>query len=317
MSGLKQKLKVILELHLCAYGTMHVINHVISSSAILKNILKPQTGNYYHWKMGDIFYRKTGTGTPLLLIHDLNPYSSGLEWNQIEERLKNDHTLYTIDLPGCGRSAKPGITYTNYLYVQMISDFIRDVIGEKTDVAATGLSSSFVIMAAYSDSTYIDRILMVNPVSLNKLGQIPDEKSKAIRTLMCWPVVGTSVYHMKACRQNLEYEMTENYFYNPFHIQQKLLDGYYEAAHYQKGQGKYLLASLDGNYLNVDIRKPLGKLQNKNGILFGNRLINEKEVVQSYQKINEEIISAAIPDTKLLPQLEAPDKVAAKMLEFF
>ena len=54
-----------------------------------------------------------------------------------------DHTVYTIDLLGFGRSEKPNLTYTNYLYVQLVTDFIQNIIGEKTDIIASNESISF------------------------------------------------------------------------------------------------------------------------------------------------------------------------------
>ena len=86
------------------------------------------------------FTQKKGTGTPMLLLHDLHCASSGREWQYIEDTLAKDHTVYTLDLLGCGRSDKPAITYTNFLYVQLIVTFIKQVIGCPTDVIASGLS---------------------------------------------------------------------------------------------------------------------------------------------------------------------------------
>ena len=80
-------------------------------------------------------------------VHDLTVYSSAYEWNKIIDKLAENHTVYALDLLGCGRSEKPKITYTNYLYVQLISDFIKNVIHEKTDVVASGFSSSFTLLA--------------------------------------------------------------------------------------------------------------------------------------------------------------------------
>ena len=313
MSEFKSKLKTVLLVDTLAVGTMHIINHVISSSALLKNILKPQTGEYYSWKMGKIFYKKVGNGSPLLLIHDLDAFSSGYEWNLIVDKLKNDHTLYIVDLLGCGRSDKPGMTYTNYLYVQLLTDFISDVIGKKTDIAVTGLSSSFVIMTAFSKEDLIGKITMINPPSLKKLDQIPDDKSKLIKAIMSIPVIGTSIYNMKACRQNVEYVLTEKYIYNPFHTQQKHIDAYYEAAHYGHGGGKYLMASLDGFYLNVNVRKALEKIENQITIIYSEKLENEKEIVQSYKKINEKISTESITGTKYLPQLERPEEIVNRI----
>ena len=308
MSKLKSKLKTIFFIDTIAVASMYGINHIVSSSALLKNILKPNSGKYYNWKMGKIFYRTMGTGSPLLLIHDLDAFSSGYEWNLVTDKLKKDHTLYIIDLLGCGRSDKPGITYTNYLYVQLLSDFIRDVIGKKTDIAATGLSSSFVLMTALSNSDIIDNIIMINPPSMKKLDQIPDNKSKLIRSLISLPIVGTFLYNMKACRQNVEYALTEKYLYNPFHTQQKHIDAYYESAHYGHGGGRFLMASLDGFYLNVNIRRALVKLENKLTIIYGDKLENEKEIIQSYRKLNGKISTITISGTKYIPQLEKPEE---------
>ena len=71
--------------------------------------------------------------------------------------------IYTIDLLGCGNSDKPNLTYTNYLYVQLILDFIKDVIGEKTDVVSSGASSGILLMACSVQNDWIDKAVLVNP----------------------------------------------------------------------------------------------------------------------------------------------------------
>ena len=109
-----------------ATGIIYVINRLIFGTAVLKEMLKSTANNYYNWRFGKIYYKKIGTGTPVLLVHDLTVYSSAYEWNKIVDKLAENHTVYTIDLLGCGRSDKQRITYTNYLYVQIISDFIKN-----------------------------------------------------------------------------------------------------------------------------------------------------------------------------------------------
>lgn len=317
MSKWKQKLKAITLLNTFALGAMYVMNQMISSTSVLKNLLKPGSGKYYHWKFGNIFYRKIGSGKPLLLIHDLNPISSGYEWGKLEEKLSKIYTVYTIDLLGCGRSDKPGMTYTNYLYVQMISDFIKDIIGEKTDVAATGLSSSFVMMADYCNSSLFDQIMIINPTSLKKLKQIPDEKSKILKSIMFLPILGTTLYHIETNYRNIEYILTEQYIYNPFHIEQKHIDAYYEAAHHEFGNGKYLKASLDGSYLNCNIQSALNQSGKKIRILYGDKLDFEKKITEDYRKINPSISIVPMYNTKFLPQLETPEEMLRQIELFF
>ena len=316
MSKLKQRLKVLTTINTLALGSMYMINQAISSSALIKNILNPDKGDYYHWKFGDIFYKKAGTGSPVLLIHDLNSFSSGYEWSQLEEKLKKDYTVYTIDLLGCGRSSKPALKYTNYLYVQLLTDFINEVIKEKTSVICTGLSSSFVIMTTYSNSKLIDRIIMINPASLKTLNKKPDQKSRVVYGIMSIPIVGTSLFHMKSCRQNIKAEMEDIYFYRTSNIKEKYINAYYESAHYGYGKGKYLMSSLDGNYLNIPVEKALSNIENNITILYGDKTDNGKAISRSYRKINKNISTHAVANTKHLPQLESVQQTYTQIKEY-
>ena len=125
---------------------LHAINKVINYTASLKNLTSSYSGNYYKWRYGNIFFTKHGNGQPLLLIHDLDPSSSSYEWTRMIKKLEKNHTVYTVDLPGCGHSDKPEMIYSNYLFVQFLHDFVKDVIKETPSVAATGSSGSFTIM---------------------------------------------------------------------------------------------------------------------------------------------------------------------------
>ena len=77
--------------------------------------------------------------------------------------------VYTIDFLGYGLSDKPNITYTNYLYVQSIIDFIKKIIGKKTSIIATGDAAPVAIMACHNDGEVIDKMIFINPQSINKL----------------------------------------------------------------------------------------------------------------------------------------------------
>ena len=181
MNKHSKRLLTLVALATTTTATIHIINKVIAASACLKEMLDTDVRNYYHWRFGDIYYTKKGKGSPILLIHDMLPGGSGYEWTRIEDELALEHTVYNLDLPGCGRSEKPGMTYTNFVYVQAICDFIKNVIGEKTDVIVNGYSASFVVMACHNEKTLFDKIMMVNPVSLASLKQMPGKKEKLLR----------------------------------------------------------------------------------------------------------------------------------------
>ena len=124
-------------------AAIYFLNKTLDTAAVRKNLLASAEKEIFSWQFGDIFYTKKGTGTPMLLLHDLHCASSGREWQYIEDTLAQDHTVYTLDLLGCGRSDKPAITYTNFLYVQLIVTFIKQgEKGEYDDTIMTEIEQS-------------------------------------------------------------------------------------------------------------------------------------------------------------------------------
>lgn len=305
---MKERLKKLIKLAIWTSVLMYIANKFIESSAAIHHLMKTAHGDFYNWRHGNIFFTSSGCGSPVLLIHDLNPAASQKEWSAIIDSLSENHTVYAIDLLGCGRSEKPNITYTTYLYVELISDFIKDIIGESTDIIATGKSGSFVIMTAKLYPELIENIHLVNPESMDSLKQLPDPASKIAKTILSCPLLGVSVYYLLTNRNQLEYDFCEKYLYNPFHSSSKMIDTYYESAHLSRGNGRYLLASLSGNYLNFDIRFALSSLDKNINVIFGNELQNAEETAKDYVNYNENVSCSFIDKTKMLPQLEAPEK---------
>lgn len=302
-----QKRKSLFKISALATIMLHGINRIIDTTSINSNT-KP-SGQFYHWKHGDVYYKKTGQGDPILLIHDLTVFSSGFEWSRITETLSKKYTVYAIDLIGCGKSDKPEITYTNFFYVQMLADFVKDVIGFKTKVAVTGLSGSFVLMANSMHEELFSEIILVNPRSIASLRKTPDDRSKILLRLFNLPVIGKTAYYIATSKPNTEYYLTEKCFYNPFKVTESTVKAYYDAAHFSSGKGKALLSSLEGNYINADISRALKKASNKIILVIADHLDKRCDIENSYRRINPEIDVRIISDAKYIPQLEEPGQL--------
>ena len=306
MSENKHTLLKIGILTAASCACIKAINNSISACAVSKNILYKNSEEFYHWKHGDIHYTIRGIGSPILLIHDLNPGLNTNEWKYVVKSLAENHTVYAIDLLGCGCSDRPHITYTNYLYVQLITSFIKDVIKSKTDVIASGLSASLAVMACKNDSTIINNLVMVNPVDLAKLNEIPDQKSKIWKFLLEAPLFGTRFYHILTSRSNIELNFTEKYLYNPFHMDEQLVDSIYESAHIDESDGRYLLSSIKGKYVNFNICHALKTLNNNISIIYGSGEPHCRENISLYQSINSSLKCEIISHTKHFPHVENP-----------
>lgn len=306
---MKKNIKHFFLLTALAAGTIHFVNRFINMTADIKNILKAENGNFYDWKNGQIYYTKRGSGSPLLLIHDLNPVSSSYEWCKVIRKLEKKHTVYTLDLLGCGRSAKPYLTYTNYLYVQLVTDFIQNVIGEKTDIIASNESISFVTLACNMNKDLANSIIAINPTSLKELHITTDKYASVKKTLLELPVIGTFLYNIKVSNTYITKDFREEYYARPQLVSSKLIDAYYEVAHMNFSHGKYLMASMEANYTKNSIEHALKKLETPIYVIESRNMKDAIAIADSYKKTNSRNEIVYLSNCKKYPQLEIADKV--------
>lgn len=302
----KKKLTTCTILTGTGLGIMHVVNRLVYYISTIDNLLFNKDEKYYDWRFGRIFYTKKGSGSPILLIHDLNVCSSACEWNKIENELAKTNTVYTLDLLGCGRSDKPNLTYTNFLYVQLVTDFINHIIGEKTDVIATGESGSFVLMACTNDNTIIDKVMLVNPGDLISLAKIPTKRTKMMRYVINTPVIGTFIYNILINKRTIEEDFRSSYFYDSNKIDERSIMRYFESSHKCNTHSKYLYASIRSRYTNANVMRCLKDLNNSIFIIVGNANPENALIANQYQNQLPSIEIVGINKTKHLPQLESP-----------
>lgn len=264
--------------------------------------------NYYEWRFGKIHYFTIGNGKPILLIHSLINGTSNYEFNKVIKKLSAHHKVYAIDLIGFGKSDKPKITYTAYLYVQLIHDFIKDIIGENTDIVTSGNSNSFVTMLSLQNKNYINRLIFINPGKLDQLSKYPSVRDILIKRIMETPVAGTCIYNSICSKHSIKRLFRKKYLFAPNNVSPKLLDSFYSSSHIGDAKNKYVYASAYCNYLNVNIKNALDQINNSIFIIQGEyRGVSPDNISDSYKNINFSIESSIIHNTKEFPHLEKPD----------
>lgn len=303
---MNKKLKKLIAFTAFSGTAIYVFNKFIDYTASYRGLTLDENENYYAWRNGTIFYEKKGIGSPLLLIHDLNPISSSYEWKNIIDELSKKHTVYAIDLLGCGKSDKPSFSYINYLYVQLINDFIQDVIQEKTDLVVTGESFSFAVMAARMNQTLIGKITAINPTDIAYNVQSPTKCSEMIKRIFELPIIGTFIYNLIANTKTINKQFTENYYFDHTKIPANLPDIYYETAHLQGSNGKYLYASILGKYTNINIIHALKLVTSPIHFIVTDA---SGEDIKEYLNYNKNITMDHISDAGYLPQLEKPEAI--------
>lgn len=313
---MNHKSKTILLLAAVTTAALHVINKMQYSLSTKNNFLSDENDFYYEWRFGKIHYTKKGKGTPVLLIHDLSVGSSEYEFKKLAGKLEKNYEVYTLDLLGYGLSDKPNMTYTNFLYVQLITEFIKNVIGKKTSIVASGDSSSIAVMTTHNDSAIINNLILINPQSLYQCNQIPSKQTKALKILIETPIIGTFLFNLLTSKGVFENTFENKYFGNSNNIEETDILTYWESAHKKGYCSKYSFASHAARYMNTNIIHALKEINNSIFILAGANKDDIETTVENYIYYNSAIETIYIKNTKQLPHLELPDEVFSQISTF-
>lgn len=310
------KVLTLLILSSGAITTTAFINKMIQLEATKNKLLEKQSSYYYKWRLGNIHYTKSGSGKPILLIHDLNSASSIYEWNCLIPLLSKNYTVYAIDLLGYGCSEKINTTYTNYLFVQLITDFIKSEIGHRTNIITAGESASIPIMACSNNPDIFDQIMLINPLSLSEYCQIPDKSARLYKKIVEFPILGTLLYHIAVSKNSINKELKEYGFYNLYNINSSMINHYYEAAHLGFSP-KSVYISQKCNYTKCNIINGLKKINNSIYLVGGNEIQNIYSRFEEYKIYNPAVEISLIPEAKQLPQFEKPDYLSELVKTYF
>lgn len=306
---MKHKFNTIVTLSTLTAITIHIINKIVCSFSSVKNKLSGSENHYYEWRFGKIRYTKNGVGSPLLLIHDLTVGSSQYEYHKIIHKLSKNHEVYALDLLGYGLSDKPNMTYTNYMYVELISDFIKTIMGRKTDIIASGDAAPIAIMSCHNDSNLINKMIFINPQSLYQSNIVPSKQTKLLKLLFEIPIIGTFVFNLLTSRQRMENEFKNKYIYDPSNISEEDLDAYIESAHLDDSSSRFSFASYISKYTNTNMIHALKEINNSIYIIGGEKIIDIEKIIDNYVYYNIAIEYSYIEDAKHLPQLEKPEEL--------
>lgn len=279
------------------------INNMIFKTA-RKNKL---TGDYvkydFTYKNTTVNYIKKGSGSPILLIHDISTFSSVYEWNKTMEKLSKKHTVYAVDLPGCGHSEKDPITYTIYLYQLIIGAFIKRVIRQKTDIVTSGLSSAIAIQLKYYEPALINKVILSAPVAPSAIDKLPDKSDEFIKNMMNFQIAGTSMYNIYTSRLGAYIKACSQISKGNRKLKRDTYRIYYENSHIGGSNNKYLSSSLVNGFLFSKEKKLIPSIDNIY-IINGYDEPDRREIADEFKKLNNTTHVITVNNSRYLPHLE-------------
>jgi pimeloyl-ACP methyl ester carboxylesterase len=267
--------------------------------------------HFFDWKYGRIFYKASGighAGAPLLFIHGVGAGSSSFMWRKNFDALARDFRVYAFDLLGFGLSDKPGnASYSADLYVELISDFIREVCGYPVNVVASSLGAAYAIRVADEHPELIKGMVLNAPTGADKLNTRPGMAGAAFYGLLQSPVLGTSFYNVMASERGIRDNARKHLFYDHYRVTDRLVANLYATSH-QPGAQHAIAAFLSG-YLNTDTRPAFSRLQKPTILVWGKQdMTTPIENAMALLQSNPTAQLQAFDYCRMLPEQEHPDK---------
>jgi pimeloyl-ACP methyl ester carboxylesterase len=145
-------------------AALTIIWHRLLTPQLLESTL-PGQARLYRWRHGHIFYKLAGPeqGPPLVLWHAPGLAASAYELRELAAFLGEHYRVYAPDLLGFGLSDRPALPYSGPLYIELLSDFLREVVGQPALLIAQGISCQHALDVARREPELCRGLVMLWP----------------------------------------------------------------------------------------------------------------------------------------------------------
>lgn len=290
------------------------------NASIQRNASEPDNSalggepHFFRWKHGRVFYKVSGLqngGPPLIFVHGVGAGVSSFMWRKNFDELGRDFPVYAFDLLGFGFSDKPATaSYSADLYVDLITDFIREVSGYPANVVASSLGAAYAIRVADEHPELINSLILNAATGANALNRRPGMAGAAFYGLLQSPVLGTSFYNVMASERSIRDYARDNLFYDHKRVTDRFVTNLYSTSHQQGAQ--HAIAAFLSGYLNTDTRAPFARLTQQTVLVWGKQdptvPPNQGEALR---ELNPRARLEVFDYCRMMPEQEHPEKFNA------
>lgn len=277
----------------------------------------------FTWKYGQIFYKEAGLdnpGLPIVFIHGIGAGVSSFMWRKNFDELAKDFPVFALDLLGFGFSDKPpAAPYSADLYVELISDFIREVAGGRAkpvNIVASSLGASYAVRVADEHPELINAMILNAPAGYDTMNTRPGMAGAAFYGLLQSPVLGTSFYNVMASERSIRDYARRTLFYDYRRVTDRLVAHLYATSHQAGAQ--YAIAAFMSGYLNSDMRAAFSRLDQPMVLVWGKQDVSTpvSKALALFES-NARARLVVFDFCRVMPEQEHPEKFNSLVRESF
>ena len=266
---------------------------------------------FFDWKYGRIFYKSAGFGNPgppLVFIHGVSAGSSSFMWRKNFDSLSQHFKVFAFDLLGFGFSDKPGSApYSADMYVELITDFVREVCGYPVNVIASSLGAAYAVRVADEHPELISSLVLNAPADGESFRTRPGMAGVAFYGLLQSPVLGTSFHNVMASERSIRDYARRHLFYDHRRVTDRLVAHLYATSH-QSGV-QHAMAAFIAGYLNTDMRGAFARLSQPSMLVWGKQdLLTPVDNAVELLRLNPRARIEVFDYCRMMPEQEQPER---------
>ena len=159
------------------------------------------------WRGYRVRYTTLGSGPPVVLVHGIHAAASSFEMRQVFEPLSHDHTVYALDWLGFGKSERPSVRYDGQLYLELLADFLREIVQAPCTLVASSLSSAQAVAVARAAPDSVERLVLLSPTFQTRT----EPGGWILGKLLALPVIGEAAFNVLVSHASIQSFMRRAY----------------------------------------------------------------------------------------------------------
>ena len=273
----------------------------------------PEEGRLFRWRGHRVIYSTRGPAAtdpaasrrepPMVLVHSIHAAASAREMTEPFVRFSADRRVYAYDLLGFGASDRPSGPYTAELYIELLADFLREVVAEPAVVVASSLSAAHALAAARRVPELVSRLVLVNPTGMVTLAHGPTPAGRAVEATFRTPWLGEALFHALVSRPSLRYYGGKTYI-DRDSVSPHLVERQYATSH-QRG-ARFAPAAFVGGSLAYNVERDLAALTVPALVIWTayNGFQDTDAESRAFSAVNPRLATRTVTDCGALPHEE-------------
>jgi pimeloyl-ACP methyl ester carboxylesterase len=209
---------------------------------------------FWTWRNYEIAYVRRGDGPPVVFVHSIHAAAWSMEWRNVVPALSEKFTTFSLDLLGFGASEHPPIHFTSELYVDLLRDFLREVVKAPASLIGCSLGATYCIAVAAHHPELVTHVCAIGPAGITRLRAPGGAASGWVEKLLRTPSAGATLFSALVSKSSMR-RFLKDIYWDKSVLTDDVLDLFWIAAHQENA--RFAPAAFVGMKLNLDVREDL------------------------------------------------------------